>query len=82
MERSVFWVNAVVPATHDGVRHVRTKRLFSPGAARAEHVQTDSCNDAGQPSVEVLDAGGVGAAEAKPGLLHSVVRFTQEPSNR
>jgi hypothetical protein len=32
-------------------------------------------HDCGQPSAQVLDAAGVGAAEAKPGFPEGVVRF-------
>jgi hypothetical protein len=67
------------PPTHS----MRVAGCASPGAssdssrlARAEHVEADPRHHPRQPAAQVLDAAGVGAAEAKPRLLHGVVRLT------
>src|SRR5215203_2500287 len=41
--------------------------------ARAQHVQAHPTYDRGKPPAQVLDAAGVGAVEAEPGLLHGIL---------
>ena len=53
------------------------ERLLPPGLARAQHVQAHPTDNGRQPGAEVLDATGVGAAEAKPGFLDGVVGLAQ-----
>jgi hypothetical protein len=49
------------------------ERVLAPRLALAQHVQADPGHHRGQPAAEVLDAAGVSAADAQPGLLQGVV---------
>ncbi len=51
------------------------ERLFPPGAPGAEHAKANAGEDRGEPPAEVVDALGVGSAQADPGLLDGVLRF-------
>ena len=51
------------------------ERVLAAGRARAEHVEADAGHDGGQPTAEVVEAIGVGAAKAQPGFLDGVVSF-------
>src|SRR5262245_14232168 len=73
----MFRVRAFICATDDGIWHMDVERLFAPGAARTEHIQTHSGDDGRQPAREVFDPRGVGAAETQPGLLDGVVSLSQ-----
>ena len=75
-QRFVLGVDPVL-AAHDRLGHVRVQRLLAPRLARAQHVQAHPRDDRRQPSAQVLDAAGVGAAEPQPGFLHGVVRLAQ-----
>ena len=66
-----------VGAAHDRVGHVRVQRLLAPRAARAQHVQAHPGDDRRQPTAQVLDAAGVGAAQPQPGLLDGVLGLGQ-----
>jgi len=60
-----------------GCRAFCLDRFFTPGAAGPEHPQAYSGDDRGEPPAEVVDALGVGTAQADPGLLHSVLSLGQ-----
>src|SRR5918999_5980254 len=66
-----------VLAAYNGVRQMHVEELLTPRLARAQHVETQACDDCRQPSRKVLDAAGVGAAEPEPGFLDGVLRLTQ-----
>ena len=51
------------------------ERFFAARIARAEHIETDACDDGGQPAAEIVDGGGVGTAETQPGFLHRIIGF-------
>ena len=53
------------------------QRLLAPRLARAQHVEADAGDDGGQPAAEIVDTGGLGAAEPQPGFLHGIVGFPQ-----
>jgi hypothetical protein len=49
------------------------QRLLAAPAPGPQHLQTFPSDDRGQPSGQVLDPGGIGAAEPQPRVLHRVV---------
>jgi len=50
--------------------------LLAAGLARAQHVETDACDDGRQPAAQVGDIAGVRSAETEPAFLNGVVGFT------
>ena len=75
-ERLVLRVHPL-GAAHDRIGHAHVDRLLAPRPPRAQHVERQARDDGRQPSAQVLDLIGVGAAEPQPRLLHGVVRFAQ-----
>ena len=49
------------------------QRLLAPRLARAQGVEADAGDHRGQPAAEIVDAGGIGAAQPQPGFLHGIV---------
>jgi hypothetical protein len=49
------------------------QRLLPAAPPGPQHLQAFPGHDRGQPPGQVLDLGGVGAAEPQPGILHRVV---------
>src|SRR5262245_27218633 len=62
-------------ATDDRFRHVSVERFFTSPLAGSQHVEADTACDGRQPSAQILDRADVRAAETKPRLLDSVLRF-------
>jgi hypothetical protein len=56
---------------------VRVHEVLAPGGARPQHVEAHARHHSRQPTTEVLDAVGVGAAESQPRVLHRVVGLAQ-----
>jgi hypothetical protein len=73
-QRLVLGVGAV-RAADDRVGHVYVQRRLAARLPRTQHVQGHPCHHCGQPPGKVLDARGIGAADAQPGLLNGVVRL-------
>jgi len=55
------------------LRSVGMEALFTPRFARAQHVETHPRHHRGQPTGEVVEAGGIDAAQPQPGFLYGVV---------
>ena len=53
----------------------RSERLLAPRRPRPQHVEAHARDDGGQPSAEIVDPRGVGAAEPQPRFLHGVVHL-------
>jgi hypothetical protein len=53
------------------------QRVLASCLARAQHVERHARHHGRQPSGEVLDLAGVGAAEAQPGILDRVLGLAQ-----
>jgi len=62
-------------AGRDRLRRVRRERLFALRFARPQHVEADARDDRGQPAAQVVDAGGIRAAEPQPRFLHGIVHL-------
>ena len=58
---------------HQGLRN-RVDRVFGAGLAGTQHVQADPADHGGQPRAQVLELRAIAAAEAKPALLHGILR--------
>ena len=50
-------------------------------ATGAQPVEAHARDNSGQPSPEVVDLRGIGAVEAKPGLLDGIVRLGPRPEH-
>jgi hypothetical protein len=72
----VLGVDAV-GAVDDRLGQADAERLLAARLARAQHVEGDARDHGPQPGTEVVDVGGVGAAEPQPRLLHGVVGLAQ-----
>ena len=59
----------------DPVRQAIVQELLAARAPGPERIQADPGDHGGEPAVEVVQAGRVGAGEAQPGLLDGVVGF-------
>ena len=74
--RFVLGVAPVVVAD-DRAGHLLVEGLLASMLAGAQHVQTYPRDYGGEPRGEVLDAVGVGAGQAQPGLLHRVIGLAE-----
>ena len=74
--RLVLWVDPVL-AAHDRLGRVQVQGFLAPRLAPTQHVQTHARDNRCQPSAEILDAAGVGAAEAQPHFLGGVLRLVE-----
>ena len=61
----------------DRVGDVHVEGLLAPRLAGAQHVQAHPCHHRGQPPGKVLDAAGVGATDAQPGVLNGVIGLAE-----
>ena len=62
--------------TGGGLR-LAVQRLLAPRLARAQRVEADAGDHRGQPAAEIVDAGGIGAAQPQPGFLHGIIRLAR-----
>jgi hypothetical protein len=53
------------------------QRFLAAMRPRPQHIETHARHYRGEPTGEILDLGGIGAAEPKPGFLQRVVSLAQ-----
>src|SRR5262249_38721414 len=82
--RTAFSREICERATQDGHHQMLfLKRFFFSGFGRPKHAQPDPGHPGREPTAEVFNTVDVGAREAEPGFLNSVVRFpigTENPA--
>jgi len=68
-----FFLGSTPPRASELLCHVHALRFLASRPTRLQHVPGHPCHDRGQPAAEVADAGGVRAAQPRPGFLHGVI---------
>ena len=73
-QRFIFGAAARRPG-RDRFRRIRRQRVFAPGFSRSQHVEAHARDDGGEPSPEIVDAGGIRSAEPQPRFLDRIVHL-------
>ena len=69
---------ALVRSTGGRLRRVWGERLLAARLARPQHVEANTRDDRGQPSAEIVDARGIGAAQPQPRFLKLTSVFVDD----